>query len=116
MVTETGHNESSLERHEIMENRNRNTVIAAITLALLLILNFSFALIQYIRLESRVEVIDEWRKGQMATAVAQQERYIQGLMAIQGLTTTMQALTKQVAALSEQQEAFRRELAGQRIK
>ena len=116
MNTQTDRNEASRERRGNGEIHARSTLYTGATLILLLILNFAFALVQYIRLEARVDVNTEWRKSQAALVVTQQEQYIKGLMAIQGLSASMEVLIKQVAVLSEQQEAFRRELSAQRTK
>ena len=116
MNTQTDRNEAARERRENGNSHARSTLYTGATLILLLILNFAFALVQYIRLEARVEINTEWRKSQAALMVTQQEQYIKGLMAIQGLATSVEALVKQVAALTEQQESFRRELSAQRLK
>ena len=116
MNTQTDRNEASRERRENGNIHARSTLYTGATLVLLLILNFAFAIVQYIRLEAQVEINTEWRKSQVALVVTQQEQYIKGLMAIQGLSASMEALIKQVTVLSEQQEAFRRELSTQRPK
>jgi len=113
MVTDADRNHA-VERHEMRDSQNRRNTIAAATLFAFLTLQLIVSVVAFKDLESDVRQNTEARQMQAAMSLAQQERYVEGLMVIQRLVATMEALTKQVAVLAEQQEAFRRELAAQR--
>jgi len=105
---------SAVERHERRESVSKHNMIGFATIAMVILLQVTYAAVRFVAIEARVAALDEWRRTEQSLAIEQQRNYIDGLMAIQGLSTTLRALTEQVAVLAEQQAEFRRELSAQR--